>query len=119
MNSNIEEALSNGFHEAENSNTGMIVIEPAGESGGFIQFEISQNVVVLDFPVLPTNGNSSEDIEFIRRYVSEDVEEMEEEPAGGGGIKVTIHRNIDLVPYVGEIISEIWPDCKSIETELV
>jgi len=96
MSKDIEEALETGFQDAKNSETGMIIISPVDNSRKFLQFEITEETAMLDFPVLSTNKNTSEEADLIREHISDHIEDLKESPAGGEGFNATLDRDVRI-----------------------
>jgi hypothetical protein len=95
----------------------MVILKHESNRGKFIQIDVHSDEVMLDFPVLSPNDNTEEDADFIREKVSDRATDLIEGPAGGEGIQVTLPREDKFTNFMENIITEIWPDCRSIRTE--
>jgi Flp pilus assembly CpaE family ATPase len=109
-----QERLQSAFNEDSNA----VIIKKSANPEKFFQFMVSSENPTLDFPVIPSNGNTVEEVETIRNTVS-DAQDVGEKPAGGEGISVILPSETDLVALSEKIIAEIWSSTDSIETETV
>jgi hypothetical protein len=122
MVSDIEDKLRSAIDEvtsydSSNGYLASLIITNEGDPAKFFQFSANTESWELDYPVIPSNNNTGDEAERIRKVVSGTANKVRDGQFGEG-LQADLDPETDFVELSKEIIESTWPGCDEIETEI-